>query len=57
MNRQPNGVRRTTVRLCPALLEALSDIARQKSVTRAHLIDRFLRRGVEDHQPVQKEKA
>lgn len=52
--RQPAGVRRTTVRLCPDLLARLTDIARQKRITRAHLIDRLLRRGVGDHQSEEK---
>ncbi|MFY9292800.1 MAG: ribbon-helix-helix protein, CopG family [Methylorubrum rhodinum] len=47
MNRQPNGVRRTTIRLCPDLLRRLGETAAAQRVSRSHLIDRLLRRGVE----------
>lgn len=46
MNRQPKGVQRTTLRLDPDLLRALSDAARREACTRSALMARILRDGV-----------
>lgn len=52
MNRQPRGLQRTTVRLSPDILRALSERATREACTRSHLISRILRESVGEQKEV-----